>query len=250
MLTVHWKDFEQEPLRKNFLKHLASTSRTPLPQLFSTNHADYWLRYGQETNGDSDCSRSNLPSITVNWKNKFTCDRHQRSVTETKYGHLTDAYMDLSNLRTNGMLSWLNSWPPKILLHHIKTPAWLCTTSSNAAYRFAWTTLQYNQPIPHTWPLSSKTWKQHLRSRTSGKLHFYSAYISPIHQTVLLLPRNDTSVLSSLNLEWSTRTRYPSPYQREFRLRKGLRNNEKNKLPHTNQWLIPSCTSLPALDPI
>ena len=236
MLTVPWKDFEQGPLRKYFLKHLASTSKTSLPQLLGTNHSDYCLRYASETNGDCNSSTSNLPSFTVNWKKKFTCDRYQGSVTEIKYGNLTDAYMDLSSLRTNGMLSSLNSWPPKILPPHIKTPACLSTTSSNATYRFTWTTLEYIRPIPPTWPLSSKTWKRHLRSRTSGKPHFYSAYILHLHQTVLLLPRNNTWVLSSLDLEWKTRTWYPSPYQKALHLRKGLRDNQKSKLPHTNPW--------------
>jgi len=250
MLAVHWRDFEQEPLRTDFLNLLALTSKTPLPPLFAMNHSDYWLQYAPETNGDRASSTPNLPSFTENWKKKFTCDRHQGLVTETKYGNLTDTYMDLSNLRTNGMLSSLNSWPPKILPHHTKTPACLSTISLNATYRFTWTTLLYIQPIPPTWPLSSKTWKRHLRSQTSGKPHFYSAYISRIHQTVLLLPRNDTSVLASLDLEWKTPTRYPSPYQKALHLRKGLRNNQKSKFPHTNQWSVPLCTSLPALDPI
>jgi len=40
---------------------------------------------------------------------------------------------------------------------------------------------------------------------------FPPAYISRIYQMVLLLHRNNTLVLSSLDLEWKTRTWYPSP---------------------------------------
>jgi len=63
MLTLHWKDFEQEPFRKDFLKHLAS--KTYLAQFYSTNHSDYRLLYELDTNGDRDSSTSNLPSFMV-----------------------------------------------------------------------------------------------------------------------------------------------------------------------------------------
>ena len=68
-----------------------------------------WKDIEQEINGDSNNSTLNLLSSKVNSKKKFTCDHHQGLVMETKYGNLTNASMDLSNQRTNGMLSSLNS---------------------------------------------------------------------------------------------------------------------------------------------
>jgi len=92
----------------------------------------------------------------------------------------------------------------------------------------------YSADTPHLTTLINDL-KTAYEARTSGKPQVHLAYISRIHQTVLLLPRNNTSVLSPLDLEWKTRTRYPSPYHKALHLRKGLRNNQKTKLPHTNQ---------------
>ena len=198
---VHWKDFEQERLCKDCFRLMAATFKPPLPQLFSTNHSDCWLPYPSEASGNRNNSTSNPPCFMVNWKKKFTCDHCYGSLTETKYANLTDAYMDLSNLQTNGILCSLNSWPPKTLQHHTKTTACLSTTSSNGTYCFTRTTLQCIRLILPTKPLWSKIWQWHFRSRTLGKPNFCLAYIFRIHQTVLLLLRTNTSVLSSLNLE-------------------------------------------------
>jgi len=66
MLAVLWKDFEQEPLHKGFLKALASMSKIPLHLSSGTNHSDYCLRYAAEINGDYDNFMSNPLSFMVN----------------------------------------------------------------------------------------------------------------------------------------------------------------------------------------
>jgi len=58
---------------------------------------------------------------------------------------------------TNGILCSLNSWHSKILPHHTKTPASLCTTSLNATDHFTWTIWTYIQQIPPTGQLLSET---------------------------------------------------------------------------------------------
>jgi len=61
------------------------------------NHSDSSSQYVLEITGDLDNLTLNPLSSMVNLKKKFTCDRHQGSVMETKYGGLTDVSMDLSN---------------------------------------------------------------------------------------------------------------------------------------------------------
>ena len=101
--------FRERGVLAGFLKPPASILKIPLPLSFGMNPYDYLLQFAPETGGDHNNLTSNLHSFKENWKKKFRCDHHQGLVTETKYENLTDAFMDLNNLWTNGMLSSQNS---------------------------------------------------------------------------------------------------------------------------------------------